>query len=172
MSVIVENPEGQIVLGVSKDNPYKNEDSLVVEDDAAQPLLFGEVQVMLPYDTFRRALELEKRSQTIRFLCILDFFINTLTFVAYGYLGGLFISMISMMGYYGTLKYRRFLLIGYLIYQILLTFSRVGVIVYLVYTHETQDVALMVMLTILAVTQGVITNFVWKFYNMLPNSCT
>lgn len=172
MSVIVENPEGQIVLGVSKDNPYKNEDPLVVEDSTAQPLLFGEVQVMLPPDTFRRALELEKRSQTIRFLCILDLFINMLTFLTYGYTGGLLISLISMLGYYGALRYRRLLLIGYLVYQVLLTISRVGVIVYLIYTHETQNVALMILLPILAITQGVITNFVWKFYNMLPNSCT
>ena len=172
MSVIIENPEGQIMLGVSKDNPYKNEDPVSFQgDEPSQPLLFGDVRMMLPPDVVYRAIEIEKRSQTVRFLCILDFFMNTFTFVVYGYVAGFLIGMISVFGYYGAFRYRRSLLIGYLIYQFLLTIARVVAFGYLIYTHQTDDVALMIMFPILAVTQGFITNYVWKFYNMLPNSC-
>ena len=164
MNVVVENPAGPLSLGVSGDNPYKN---CPASSDSIKWVYFGEDAVQLDDDDIALVMELEKRASVVRALTAIDFFISLLNFTLYGYVFSVLTCMVSYIGYHGAALYRRSMIIGYLVYQVLLSITRCTMVIYVFKTHT--DTELMVITPISYLLQLYITWYVWKFYSILPN---
>ena len=167
MAVIVENPDGPVFLGVSPDNPYKHIPS---EEDGGdtERVAFGTTVFLIPTRYVDFALQLEKHSYNVRIFSVLDFFMNLFNFIVTGYVASMLISFISLMGYYGALKYDRTRLVGYMFYQILMTIGRYAFLVNALVTHQYNEITYFV-LPVMALVQTYITWYVIRFYKMLPN---
>ena len=163
MSVVVENPDGPLLLGVSKDNPYKEVPQV---PDSGHPVYFGETVIFLSNEDVQNALELERRSGVVRILCGIDLFTNMFSFMMTGMLLSMLLSFLSLSGYYGALYYNRRMLIGYMTYQVLLTVAKVAVFIYLL-TQGT----FVVYLPILIFIQVYVATYVINFYRILPKTC-
>lgn len=167
MAVVVENPEGPVFLGVSPDNPYKQIPSEEESEDREQ-VAFGTTVFLIPNRYVQSAIDLEKHSYNVRIFSILDFFMNMFNFVATGYLASMTVSLLSLLGYYGALRYDRSRLIGYMSYQVLLTISRYAIIVIYAVNHQYNHYTYII-LPLMALVQTYITWYVISFYRMLPN---
>jgi len=167
MAVVVENPDGPVFLGVSPDNPYKQIPS-EEEGEEKEPVAFGTTVFLIPNRYVQSALDLEKHSYNVRFFSILDLFMNLFNFIVTGYIASMLISFISLMGYYGALKYDRTRLIGYMLYQVLLTLGRYAFLMNALVTHQYNEITYFV-LPMMALVQTYITWYVIRFYKMLPN---
>lgn len=167
MAVVVENPEGPVFLGVSPDNPYKQIPSEEEGGDREQ-VAFGTTVFLIPNRYVESALQLEKHSYNVRMFSILDCFMNMFNFLVTGYIASILISFVSLMGYYGALRYDRTRLIGYMSYQVLLSISRYAIIVIYVVNHQYNEFTYII-LPLMALVQTYIAWYVIRFYRMLPN---
>ena len=167
MAVVVENPEGPVFLGVSPDNPYKQIPSEEEGGDTEQ-VAFGTTVFLIPNRYVESALQLEKHSYNVRVFSILDFFMNMFNFLVTGYVASMLVSLVSLVGYYGALRYDRTRLIGYMSYQVLLTIARYAILVIALVTHQYSEITYFV-LPLMALAQTYIAWYVIRFYRMLPN---
>lgn len=167
MAVVVQNPEGPVFLGVSPDNPYK-EIPTDEEGDDKEQMAFGRTVFLIPNRYVQDALELERHSRTVRLFTMIDCFMNMFNFIATGYLASILLSLISILGYQGAVKYDRTKLVGYIFYQVLLTFGRYTILVYAVVNHRYDNITY-IALPLMALLQTYIAWYVIKFYRMLPN---
>ena len=170
MAVVVENPEGPVFLGVLPDNPYKQIPSEEDGGDTEQ-VAFGTTVFLIPNRYVESALHLEKHSYNVRVFSILDFFMNMFNFLVTGYVASMLVSLVSLIGYYGALRYDRTRLIGYMSYQVLLTIARYAILVIALVTHQYSEITYIV-LPLMALTQTYIAWYVIRFYRMLPNFST
>ena len=167
MAVVVQNPEGPVVLGVSPDNPYK-EIPFEKEGDDREQVAFGDTVFLIPNRYVQDALNLERHAQVVRVLAMIDCFMNMFNFIATGYLVSVLLSLISILGYHGALKYDRTMLAGYMYYQVMLTFARYGIFVFAVVNKQYDDVTY-IALPLMILLQTYIACYVIRFYRMLPN---
>ena len=167
MAVVVENPDGPIFVGVSPDNPYKNAPN-DDDDDEKEQVSFGETVFLIPNRYVAEALELEHQARFVRFLTTLDVFLNVFNFIITGYWASILVSVVSMYGYQGALKYDRSRLIGYIIYQGLLTFVKYGIFAVAMVTKEFNNTTC-ILLPLMSIMQTYIFYYVVRFYRMLPN---
>lgn len=167
MAVVVENPEGPVFLGVSPDNPYKQIPSEEEGGDTEQ-VAFGTTVFLIPNRYVESALQLEKHSYNVRMFSVLDFFMNMFNFIITGYVASMLVSLVSLIGYYGALRYDRTRLIGYMSYQVLLTVARYAILVIALVTHQYSEITYIV-LPLMALMQTYIAWYVIRFYRMLPN---
>lgn len=167
MAVVVENPSGNVYLGVSPDNPYKEIPS-VEEGEQTERIAFGETVVLVPNRFVQDTLELEKHSYNVRVFSIFDFFLNTLNFIITGYLVSILFSLVSLIGYYGALTYNRPRLIGYILYQSFVSVSILSIIIISFAAGDFNEVTY-ILLPVLAILHAYICWYVLKFYRMLPN---
>ncbi len=167
MVVVVENPDGPIFVGVSPENPYK--DAPNVEDgEEKEQVSFGETVFLIPNRYVGEALELEKHAKFVRFLTNLDVFLNVFDFIITGRWVFIFVSIVSMYGYQGALTYDRTKLIGYIIYQCVLTVGKCGLFISAMTFREFNQTTC-ILLPLLALLQSYIFYYVIRFYRMLPN---
>ena len=167
MNVVIENPAGPLSLGVSSDNPYKDCPSSTDKSDESKWVYFGDVAVQLDGEDLERALELERRASVVRVLTAIDVFVSMLNFTLYGYVISAATCMVSYIGYHGASLYRRSMIIGYLVYQILLSITRCVMVIYVFRNHN--DTNLMILAPISYLVQLYITWYVGRFYTILPN---
>jgi hypothetical protein len=167
MAVVVQNPEGPVFLGVSPDNPYKEIPS-EEDGDEKEQVAFGETVFLIPNRYVQDALDLERHARTVRVFTMIDCFMNMFNFIATGYLASVLLSFISILGYQGAVKYDRTKLVGYMSYQVLLTFARYAILVVAVVNKQYDNVTY-VALPLMALLQTYIAWYVIRFYRMLPN---
>lgn len=167
MAVLVENPLGPLSLGVSPENPYKDCPASSDNPDDVKWVYFGDSAYQLDNDDITHALELERRSGTVRVLTAIDVFMSILSFTMFGYVLSVLACFVSYMGYHGASLYRRRMVIGYLMYQCLLTIARSCLTILVFVDHNNTE--LMVIAPISLAVQMYITRYVWRFYSILPS---
>lgn len=167
MAVVVENPDGPIFVGVSSDNPYKNAPSIDDVEEKEQ-VSFGEDVFLIPNRYVGDAIELEHQSKFVRFLTTLDVFLNVFNFIITGYWASILVSVISMWGYQGALRYDRSKLVGYILYQGVLTFVKYGIFATAMVSYRFNQTTC-ILLPLMSIMQTYIFYYVIRFYRMLPN---
>ena len=167
MAVIVHNPEGPVFLGVSSDNPYKE---IPASDDGEEreQVDFGGTVFLIPNRYVQDALNLEKQSHNVRIFAVLDSIMNLFNFIATGYVVSILLSLISILGYQGALRYDRVKLTGYMGYQVLLTIGRYAILGNAIAVRRYDNITYIV-LPLMAIIQTWIACYVVRFYRMLPN---
>jgi len=182
---VIESPDGEIQyckpISINKNNPYintplNNSNNTQVECD-------GNI-IYIPTNVIHNAVRLQRKAIIVRFFCLLDFVINIfISFTTY-YTSffSIFISIISITGYYSTFTYNKCGLIYYLIYQYLLTIYKIVYIIFYIlaaynirciYLNNT-DIILSfsidntILLSLFLLTQIYITYFIQQFYNLIP----
>lgn len=168
MTAIVENPVGPIVLGVDPDNPYKDVSSPVDLGDTRY-VYFGDQVTRLSDDDIDRAVELDRRSTSMKILTYIDGMFGILNFAATGSIFSVLACVVSYFGYKGAVIYSRNMVISYLWYQIVLTFGRFSIFVMAIHDHAPTK--LLILLPVMAIVQAYITWYVYKFYSLLPKNC-
>ena len=167
MAVLVENPLGPLSLGVSSENPYKDCPASSDNPDDVKWVYFGDSAYQLDNEDITHALELERRSGIVRTLTAIDVCMGILSFTLLGYVPSVLVCFVSYLGYHGASLYRRRLIIGYLVYQCLLTIARACLTVLVFVDHHNTE--LMVIAPISLAVQAYITRYVWRFYSILPS---
>lgn len=141
--------------------------------------------VNIPEEMLERAIQIEKYSCTIRYICLIDLIIN-MYYLTYGYIFSVIFAFASLFGYLSTIYHKRNLLCCYLIYQYMQTFAKsVNFILICSYgtdilitdgpsrddnnssNIETYIVYLFFSL-FMVICQLIITVYVNKYYNLLP----
>lgn len=168
MTAVIENPAGPFVLGVDPDNPYKDVSS-EVDLDQTRYVYFGETVTRLSDDDIDRAVELDRRSSSMKILTYIDGMFGILNFAATGSLLSVLACVVSYFGYRGAVIYNRTMVLSYFWYQIVLTVGRVSIFAVAVDGHA--PVKLLVLLPIMALVQAYIAWYVYKFYSLLPKNC-
>jgi hypothetical protein len=167
MAVVVHNPEGPVFLGVSSDNPYK-EIPMTDDGDEKEQMDFGGTVFLIPNRYVQDALNLEKQSYNVRVFAVLDSIMNLFNFIATGYVVSILLSLISILGYQGALRYDRMKLVGYMCYQVTLTVGRYVILGSAIANHQYDNITYIV-LPLMALVQTWIAWYVIRFYRMLPN---
>lgn len=141
--------------------------------------------VNIPEEMLERAIQIEKYSCTIKYMCLIDFIIN-MYYVTYGYIFSLIFALASLFGYLSTIYHKRNLLCCYLVYQYMQTFAKF--INFILICSYGQDIlitdgpsrddikssnietyALYVFFSLfMLICQSIITVYVNKYYNLLP----
>jgi hypothetical protein len=130
----VELPDGEIQyckpISINRNNPYLSQP---LNDDNTQD--YREVEcngeiITIRTDTLTNALNLQCKGQVVRFLCLLDFVMNVLIAMStyYGSLYSAIVAGISLVGYYSTFTFSRKGLITYLLYQYVQTLCKFTVL--------------------------------------------
>jgi len=185
---------------LSKDNPYV---ALSTEDpDEGRPnqneersnntssIYAGEYIVNIPTDLLQKAVDIEKYSCPVKFICLFDLCIN-LYYMVYGYIFGLFFASASFLGYLSTIYHSRKCLCCYLCYQYLQTLGKlvnlvlvisVGISINntnetnsfnntVIYKMDMENYTYTIMISILLLAcQAYIAIFVHKYYCLLPTT--
>lgn len=142
--------------------------------------------LVLTRDILERAIQLQRYSCTIKFLCIIDFVMNFL-YLYIGYQFALLFMVCSIGGYISTYTYRRKWLLLYLIYQYFQVLARAAIFTTLILLaadpslrsefqkvlpeHELPKnyVNSILVSFLFLIVQSYITCFVQSFYKLLPN---
>ena len=133
---IIQSPDGEMHYYTTtiknKHNPYLHQSPL----DEENGVEYHEVEcngerILLSVADVNRAVQLECKDYIVRVLCLMDFMMNL--FIGWGdiYFTTIYstiIAIISFMGYFSTLTYSRYGLISYLIYQYLQTIAKLSFI--------------------------------------------
>ena len=185
---------------LSKDNPYV---ALSTDDpDEGRPnqneettdntafIYAGEYIVNIPTELIQKAVEIEKYSCPVKFICLLDFSIN-LYYMVYGYIFGLFFACASFLGYLSTIYHSRKYLCCYLGYQYLQTLGKLLNLLLVIsvgisinntnesnsfnntslYKMDMENYTYAIIISILLlVCQAYITIFIHKYYRLLPTT--
>lgn len=167
MTAIVENPIGPIVLGIDPENPYKDLNSPKASDDT-KCVYFGDIPARLTDEEIEMAVELDRKSSSMRVLTFIDGMFAVLNFAATGYPLSVIACIVSYMGYKGTVTYNRGMVISYFWYQIFLTMGRIAITVIAIKDHA--PVKFLVLLPIMTMVQAYIAWYVYKFYSLLPKT--
>lgn len=141
--------------------------------------------VDIPDSLLEKAIEIERYSCSVRFICLLDVFIN-LFYMMYGYLFGFIFIIASMMGYLSTVYHKRNYLCCYLLYQYMQTIAKfINTILVIAFVTNNPapsnatstmvaekrgtDTILIILSFIVMACQVYITRFIYIYYNLLPN---
>ena len=126
----VELPNGEIQyckpVSINRNNPYLaqpiNGDNT---PDYREIECNGET-ITIHVNNLTYALNLQCKAQVVRFLCLVDFVMNIFIAMStyYGSLYSMIIACISLVGYYSTFTFSRKGLITYLLYQYIQTLCK------------------------------------------------
>ena len=126
------------------------------------------------------AIRLQYKALLVRLLCLIDFTMNLIIFISDPFI--IYISLVSIAGFYSTFTYNRSDLIAYLIYQYLQTISKIIILIfYILLAYEIKpsiieknntilnfSIENTVIISLYVITQIYINYFIQKFYNLLP----
>lgn len=189
MSTVIESPDGEIQycqpISINKNNPYLQYQNNQNSNNFREIETDGRI-VSISTETARYAINLQNKAGIVRFLCLLDFFINFITLFNFYYISvySFIFAIISLLGYYSTYTFNRNGLIGYLIYQYIQTvYKLVAFILYVCiiyninlneeikkYNYYIVEISptTTIIVTLSTFGQLYITYFVQYFYNLLP----
>ena len=126
-TVVIQQPDDVPCIGVSEDNPYKSvEDSLFVDEPRA--VYFGQTLVHIPTTSIIHAVELERSSYFLKFICMFDTLFALFNAAITGYFLFLVAAALNYMGYLGAKKFRPTYLYVYVMF---LAFNTTSKILYL-----------------------------------------
>ena len=127
---VVQSPDGSMQYYTSnpiknKHNPYLYQNVLPdIEANDTSNCNYREVQfngetILISESDLTRAIKLEWNATIVRFLCLLDFCINLFAAFSTYYIPmtSVIIAIISITGYHSTYTYSRFGLVSYLVYR-------------------------------------------------------
>lgn len=189
MSTVIQSPDGEIQycqpISINKNNPYLQHQNNQYSNNFRQIETDGRI-ISISTETARYAINLQNKALIVRYLCLLDFFINIITLFNFYYTSVycLIFSIISLLGFYSTYTFNRNGLTGYLIYQYIQTvYKLVAFTLYVCillnislndeikkynyYIVEISPVTTIIV-TLSTFAQLYITYFVQYFYNLLP----
>ena len=177
---------------LSKNNPYVALSTSDPDEQARQSIngtttvVSEEYNINIPTDYLEKAIQIERYTCGMRFICLVDLFIN-LYYMVYGYLFAVVFTFASLFGYMSTIYHKRQLLCCYLIYQyIQSSLKLLNCIVVLYVTSidsgtnstrgnetvviiEKDDYVLTILLSILITfCQCYVMYFVQRYYSLLP----
>ena len=188
---IVQLPDGELQYYTTqinnKHNPYLHRSSL----DEENGIEYREVEcnterILISASDLDRALQLECKARLVRFLCSMDFLMNL--FVAYNTynaaISSSIIAIISLYGYFATLTYNKSGLVFYLIYQYILTLTKLAYAAFFIAASISTQLKNQLireklrvipptplnitMIVLGTIGQIYITYFIQDFYNILP----
>jgi len=119
-------PDGEIQyckpVSINRHNPYLEQPFNDDHQDYREVVCNGEI-IIIPATSLANAVNLQYKAQLVRFLCFLDFIINIFISISayYGSIYCMIVALISLVGYYSTLTFSRKGLITYLLYQYIQT---------------------------------------------------
>ena len=128
----VELPDGEIQyckpVSINRNNPYLEQPFYDDNQDYREVMCNGEI-IIIPEITITDALNLQYKAKLVRFLCFLDFIMNLFISVSsyYGSLYCIIVAVISLVGYYSTFTFSKKGLITYLLYQYIQTICKLVV---------------------------------------------
>ena len=146
----------------------------------------GETILILSRD-LERAIRLEQKASLVRFLCLVDFFMNFLVSLSTPYIGlsSVIASLIALSGYYSTYTYSRLGLVAYLVYQYMQCIGRATLLCLFIAAAVSSEFkekinnnsviifdptsGNIVIVSLMTLGQIYITGFVQHFYNLLPS---
>lgn len=132
---VVESPDGEIQyckpISINKNNPYRNVPLDNLSQNNTQVECDGNT-IYIPTNVLDSAIKLQYKAQLVRLLCLIDFTMNLIVSLStyYGALFSMIISVISITGYYSTFTYSRSGLISYLVYQYLQTITKIITLIF------------------------------------------
>lgn len=132
---VVESPDGEIQyckpISINKNNPYRNVPLDNLSQNNTQVECDGNI-IYIPTNVLDSAIKLQYKAQLVRLLCLIDFTMNLIVSLStyYGAFFSMIISVISITGYYSTFTYSRSGLISYLVYQYLQTITKIITLIF------------------------------------------
>jgi len=132
---VVESPDGEIQyckpISINKNNPYRNVPLDNLSQNNTQVECDGNT-IYIPTNVLDSAIKLQYKAQLVRLLCLIDFIMNLIVSLStyYGAFFSMIISVISITGYYSTFTYSRSGLISYLVYQYLQTITKIITLIF------------------------------------------
>lgn len=108
---------------LNKNNPYIELSTVDPDDSIDNNLINNQSDyesgvIVIPSQLIDKALQIDKYSCSIRFICLFDLFTN-LFYIFFGYILGIIFGVISLFGYYSTIYHKKSFLFCYLLYQYL-----------------------------------------------------
>lgn len=184
---VIESPDGEIQyckpISINKNNPYRN--TPLDNSNNTQVECDGNI-IYIPTNVIQNAVRLQRKAIFVRLFCLFDFVINIFISFATYYTSffSIFISIISITGYYSTFTYNKRGLISYLIYQyIQAIYKIVYLIFYILTAYNIRSIYLKntgiilsfsientIILSLYLLSQIYITYFIQQFYNLLPKN--
>jgi hypothetical protein len=190
---VVQSPDGEIQYFTNsinnKHNPYLSK-SIVDEENGIE---YSEIEcngdrILISTANLNRALHLECKATIVRFLCLVDFFMNLFvtsnTDMVILYSG--IIATISLYGYFSTFTYSKPGLVLYLIYQytqIIAKLTYAGFFIAASISVQLKNQLIREKIRVIPPTpsnitiivlgivgQIYITYFIQNFYNILPRT--
>lgn len=132
---VVESPDGEIQyckpISINKNNPYQNVPLDNLSQNNTQVECDGNT-IYIPTNVLDSTIKLQYKAQLVRLLCLIDFTMNLIVSLStyYGAFFSMIISVISITGYYSTFTYSRSGLISYLVYQYLQTITKIITLIF------------------------------------------
>lgn len=132
---VVESPDGEIQyckpISINKNNPYRDVPLDNLSQNNTQVECDGNT-IYIPTNVLDSAIKLQYKAQLVRLLCLIDFTMNLIVSLStyYGAFFSMIISVISITGYYSTFTYSRSGLISYLVYQYLQTITKIITLIF------------------------------------------
>ena len=185
---VIESPDGEIQyckpISINKNNPYRNT-PLDNSNNNTQVECDGNT-IYIPTNVIQNAVRLQRKAIFVRLFCLFDFVINIFISFATYYTSffSIFISIISITGYYSTFTYNKRGLISYLIYQYIQTIYKIVYLIFYILTaYNIRSIYLKntgiilsfsientIILSLYLLSQIYITYFIQQFYNLLPKN--
>ena len=160
-TVIVEQPDDVPYIGVSENNPYRQEQDRLSPDEP-RPIYFGHTLVHIPSTMIYRAAELEDFANTIRFVSFFDAVLGFLNFTVVGYPVFLIPVMFNYLGYLGARYFNRKMLISYCVFQMFNFSSKI------LYISTSPDEHTGTILGVASVFNLIMFALTVKFIRMIP----
>lgn len=171
-TIVVEQPDNDIMVGLSEHNPYKqldqNLDTLeepLTSNNIPHRIYFGTTIVRLDPEDLNMAVRLQNYAHVIKFVCIMDFFMAMMNFVLF--MNGFFFlcGLFDMIGYYGVLQFNKTYLHIYSVYHIILGIVCAMAIWFFV--HQDNKVGPLVLTSLGMIFHfwmcKIVRNFIWMF---------
>jgi hypothetical protein len=169
-TVVIKQPNNDIMVGMSEHNPYKTWDK--TRENIEQPLTdhqpvrvyFGSAVIRLNEEDLQNAVKLQNYAHVIKFVCIMDFFVAILNFVVFlnpfFFVAGLF----NMFGYYGVVYFNHTYLHVYSVYQLILVVASAVGVWFMIQTSSTLPIVLTSLGTVFHLWMyKIVRNFVGMF---------
>lgn len=162
MPVIIEDPEGNIQLGIDNENPY------VKQEDEPLTIIVDQMSITMERPRLEAAIRLHKLMSIVKFMAIADFVLNFLSFTLTYYWFYLIATFCSLVGYKGVITYNKNYILFYIIYQILQTLGKIYVSVYVLSYHSRYSTSQLILAPTFASLQVVCYICVQTLYFSLP----
>ena len=148
-TIVVEQPNNDIMVGMSEHNPYKKLDQNVetleeplTSNNVPHRVYFGASVIRLNPEDLNRAVRLQNYAHIIRIVCIMDFFMSMMNFFMlmnpYFFLAGIF----NLIGLRGITQFDKIQLYTYGAYQFILAVG-LGVTLGFYISHENNVIIVM-----------------------------